>query len=456
MSSKRIDQLTALTTPANADPIAVYDSSAASLKQTTFTQFHQAGKDLRLDFTETNYQTDKGYILSSFYRRPASDYSVSGAGSSISVDTTYKKTGDQTLKVTCDRGSAAGTTIDTVHAINEIAPNAQVGVWIYIPDYTLFTSIIMHISMNGTNFSEGYYTTYSFAGEDKQYNGWHFVCPHAASWSGTYGTPDNDNHGIQKLRLVFNQNSASTCYAYIDAAYYEWAATGKMIIFADDGYASFNTSAVPILDTYGYLATFGIVGSLIDSSATWLTSANLATLYAAGHDLAVHGATSLDLLADNAARRADVKTNRDFLNDLGYTRATKHYVWPSGTFQLSAGDPTLKTILHELGFTDARGVTAGKFLCGSKGWHEGFWQYPILGVDASTSTATLDAYMSFVASSGRIGALMYHDIVASGASGNTERNLSDFTADMAALDVYVQAGTIDVVTVSQAMKGIDE
>jgi len=44
---------------------------------------------------------------------------------------------------------------------------------------------------------------------------------------------------------------------------------------------------------------------------------------------------------------------------------------------------------------------------------------------------------------------MYHEIVSSGATGGTQRNLADFTADMNAIKARVDTNSLDCVTFNE-------
>lgn len=390
-----------------------------------------------------------GYELSAFYSRPATDYQVVGAGSTIAVDTSVTRSGSHTLKVTCNRGSATTTDVNVLHTWNNFVSFAgRIGFWIFVPDYTLLTAIIVKVSHGGTGYANGAFQTYAFSDTDKSYNGWHFVGFDKAEFGGSYGTPDWTTY-IGAAKLTITQSSATAAPLYIDSMVAGWRSKAKILVTADDGEDSFFSLGLPILDSLGLRASMCIIGPLVDSGPTWVTSAQLASAYANGHDLCVHGATAMSGLADDAARRADIALNKAFLESRGYARGNDFYVWPNGIYALSAGDATLIQILQDQGFKAARGTTTPRFYKHGPGTTGTKWLMPVIGPTASDTVAAISTLIDSAITYGATCFLMYHKLQTSGATGSTERNVSDFMRDMESLAAKRDAGLCDVIGVSQ-------
>ncbi len=90
----------------------------------------------------------------------------------------------------------------------------------------------------------------------------------------------------------------------------------------------------------GLKANFAITANQVDLNATWLTSAQMSAIYAAGNDFCTHGQHGALGVATNGANAVldDILFNRDFLEVRGYTRASRFYVYPNGVYQQFAGD----------------------------------------------------------------------------------------------------------------------
>lgn len=376
------------------------------------------------------------------------DYAFVGAGSSIAQNTTpqFIRQGLASLQVICNRGAALPTNVRSTHPISILNPLGRFGFWVYVVDYTLLTSLIMAVySTYPTDF---YFQTYSFADADKQFNGWHWVSFARDQFGGTTGTPDFDTKPFTTVELRFNQAGATQTTVYIDACLAAFKARPKLIIYADDGYETWHDLAVPELEIRGMRATHGIIASLIDG-ATYMTSAELAALYAAGHDLVVHGATALDAVGDIGA---DLDENQQFLIGNGWTRGAFHYVYPNGVYQLSAGDLTIANALRARGFLTARGTPSPRNWNSAYGLGDRDYHLPIIGGQAADTPATLLTRLGQAITRGDNCGVMFHRIVASGATG-IEYNTPDLITFLDGVEDLVDAGSLDVVTASQWWAG---
>jgi len=328
-----------------------------------------------------------------------------------------------------------------------IISTGRIGIWVYVTDYTLLSGFVTKVSHGDTSFTNGAFQSYNMADADKAYNGWHFIGLDLAEWAGAYGTP-NWATTVNTIRLSINQNSAVATTVYIDSIVHSWNAKGKIIITNDDGWASWFTLGIPVLNGLGLKSTASIIADQVDLNASWVTTAQLQSTESAGHDLCVHGGTALSALADLQARINSVKSNKDYLTSRAHTKADDIYVWPNGVYQLSAGDQELINILKAQGFVCARGTTNVRYYRHSVGHADNRWLIPIIGVDAATSPATILSYFNVAATRGATAIIMYHEILNSGAAGGTQRNLADFTTEMTSLKALVDSNLVDVVTFS--------
>jgi hypothetical protein len=292
--------------------------------------------------------------------------------------------GDRTLRVNI----TANADVNILHATTAVRDTkGRVGVWVYVPDVTKMSACVLKVSLTDATFGEGAFQTYSFSDGDKNFNGWHFIGYTAAQFGGSYGTPDFVNHDVATIRLSFSALAATS--VYVDDYRIGWSQVARLVISDDDGYASWFNHGLPVLESFGLKASMGIIGSLVGLNSSWVTEAQLADAYSKGHDLVTHGNSAMSSLPSNAARLADIKSNRDFLQTRGFTRALGMYIWPNGVYQLSAGDQTLIDMLKSEGFVCARGTTTLKTHKTAVGKSDGRWLLPVIGADSSYTVTQL-------------------------------------------------------------------
>jgi hypothetical protein len=286
-----------------------------------------------------------------------------------------------------------------------------------------------------------YFQSYSFADADKQFNGWHWVSLARDQFGGTTGAPNWDTKPFTVVEIRMVQNSATAVDVYVDSCYAGFKAQPKLVIYADDGYASWHDLAIPELNARGLRATHGIIAAKIDV-ATYMTSAQLEALYTTGHDLVVHGETALDLVGDIGA---EIAANQNFLLTNGWTRGAYHYVYPNGVYQLSPGDLTITNALRARGFNLARGTASPRWWNSAYGLGDQDYHLPIIGGLATDAPATLLARVNNAVTRGDNAAVMFHRIVAAGATG-IEYNIADLITFLDGVEALVNAGSLEVVT----------
>lgn len=359
-------------------------------------------------------QSNPGTVFSKVGRQVLADYELT-AGATGAIDATVTRDGSPTLRMT--RATAGTSTVRILHAKTPVLDrNGRVGVWVYVPDYTRLTSFIPKIALADDTFGTGYFQTYSFGDADKQYNGWHFVSFSGADWTGTWGTPNWATQPVFQIWFDVVTSAANTT-VYFDQWQIGWTGVPQIMITDDDGYESWFTRGLPVLNAYGLKSAASVIGSLIGTNATWATEQMLADAYDQGHEMVPHGAQALNLLASEAARESDILANRSYLTSRGYTKGADFYVYPNGVYQLSAGNQEIINILKRNGFKAARGTTSPRYTKPAVGYADNRWLLPIIGMDTATSAATIKQRIDLGVANGDLMILMLHDIVPSGGSG---------------------------------------
>lgn len=138
-----------------------------------------------------------------------------------------------------------------------------------------------------------------------------------------------------------------------------------VLITFDDGFQSCFDYALPILDAYGFTATFYVVAGLIGSSSRWLFAergcefplaawSDLRRAQARGFHVGSHTLTHprLPVIAEEACR-FELQESRRLLED-GLGRAVRHLAYPFGSY-----NPQVRRMAEEAGYATACSVRIG-------------------------------------------------------------------------------------------------
>lgn len=203
----------------------------------------------------------------------------------------------------------------------------------------------------------------------------------------------------------------------------------------DDSNATDYTTAMPMLRQYGYVATSFTIAALVDAYAYSMTRNQLLQLAQNGWKIGVHGAYShVDTHQDNyTAILADVKSNMDYVNELGVGMANT-YSYPEGDYT-----PNSILALRALGFTEAWSLwaTSAPHLFGVNKLTKG---------RSGTSGKTLAALQAEVDACITIGGELnfFSHQVAAGASGiHTDKSI--FAGLVEYISRKAESGLCDVV-----------
>lgn len=391
-----------------------------------------------------------GVIFSNASGRPSTDYQFTGTAAGT-VDNTISRTpGGSSIRVAV---AAGNSDTQPIHATApQLDAKGRVGAWVYVPDYTKLTALVIKVSLGDDTYTNGYFQTYSFADGEKAYNGWHFVGFAGAEFGGVLGAPNWATQPIYQVRIGATAPAGGGVF-YLDSIVIGWRSIAQIMITCDDGYSSWFRHALPVLESYGLRASMSIIAGLIGSAPEWATMQQLKDAYSAGHDLCPHGAAALTTLPSDAARRADIAMNREFLINSGMPRGSDFYVYPNGVYQMAAGDNSIITALKDNGIKAARGTTSPRNAKIGPGLGDARYLLPIIGADAGTNPATIKARIDAAVSTGDLCVLMYHGVALAGASGISV-NLNDI-AEVAEYIAQQRAqGKLRVIIASQLTANI--
>lgn len=162
---------------------------------------------------------------------------------------------------------------------------------------------------------------------------------------------------INKLRIaVYYNNPTVPPNIVFDSLIYNHKTVPSVILTFDDVSKSHINTVKPLLDIYGFKASFMIVKDFIDFNNNFLSTDDLHTLYNAGHDICNHGLSHLDLasVTDIQTLKAEILDIQNWLLSLEFYRSAYLYAYPNGHF-----NDTVIQYLKDIGIIYARNAKGG-------------------------------------------------------------------------------------------------
>ena len=389
------------------------------------------------------------------------DWTVSGTNASKGAGT-YTKFGSVSTRITCVGNGASNfaQVLRTLASPINMSKDGKLCVWVYIPDYsTIDTTNGIQVALLDPTLNKTLYANYI-----PQYSGWNCINLYeamAGTYSGgmTYGTIGGATMAdlYQTMRIRVYPKGTATAVVDMDSWHFGPRNRPKLLITVDDGDDDFWTNIGGVVP-YDYLNNAGlkhtsyIIGSLI-GTAGYLTEANLLSMYNAGHDLATHGELNLTSLANDAARRADVAANKNWLLSKGFARAADHYAYPNGAYEMTPGDDSIFQIMRDMGMKTARAVVRRTLNDCSTGVANHLC-YQALGHSHPAETGGL--LLTRLDDLAKVGGVMFncfHQWSNGTPSSSVQCAIADWTAYIDKAALMQKRGQIDVVTISQYHDG---
>lgn len=251
---------------------------------------------------------------------------------------------------------------------------------------------------------------------------------------------------------------------------------GRLIAYADDGYARWMRLGLPVAEEFGIPMTLAIIPSLVGSSASYVDWASLRRAVAAGHEVVAHGpeggagnlfsrwATDAEALADMVNTRNQLVV-QGVMRDLG----RRCYVWPQGQFTRTAGDPSFLERALDAGFDCGRSASStnrGIFFSALSPRNHQRLMLPVIGHQTAatldgdttddaaetTNINTLITRIQDMAAAGQDVHLMLHDVVQRGGATSTLTIETDRLRTLfAAIAAEVAANRLECVCMSDLL-----
>lgn len=427
--------------------------------------------------TYSGYKTGRRQRVAQF--ESTTGYTFTG-GPTTAVNTTPLFGGVQNaLQITTASGVAAE--IDK-NPDNFTALTKKISLRFHVADWTKVSSVNIYLSKDSTYTNFALYQ-YNIAGFPAlQRNGLHVIDFSSATadtnLSYTGGAIDLSITPIVRWKVRVTPVASQVAVVTLGDMWADAKAKPKLLIGADDGYSTWVDAGVPILEFYGLRFTMNLIGDpAFLGQSGHIDAARAAMLLGRGHDVQVHGNTSLDTIntaGGLAAVRADIALNKSVVESIRGNVIARHYAWPNGVYapnNNAQNNVTFIQALKDVGFVTARGTIV---LSGfgtdidmpaltaldmaesgnnSTAYYPHLFRLPIIGHDGTVDTpAKIATRLDNVQFWGGTAILMFHKC--SGGGTDLEVSAADLTTICAGIASRIDAGTLDVMITQEWYEGL--
>ena len=319
----------------------------------------------------------------------------------ITYDTTKTFDGTRSVKVV----TAGGNGQITIAKSGISLRNSSFSLWAYTDDYTSIDSISLFASYTGD---------FSIYGKGRMVWGYSNMPTLNSRWFrldlAYFDEVTTESDELNYLRIQVKARTGREATIWLDDLRYAQRETGGIVTLSfDDNLNSALTKAKPYMDKYGYKGVEGVITSY-PAAGLGLSVADLLLMQSTGWDISPHGNTHTYNLSTKAEIEAELLGAKSWMYENGFVKGARFYLLPGGVH-----NSTLVEVAQDY-YTMVRG--AG-------GSYEGegsiaTMKYPVQGsytVVASTSLATIQGILDRNAAKGIWTQLVFHNIVASGATG---------------------------------------
>lgn len=218
---------------------------------------------------------------------------------------------------------------------------------------------------------------------------------------------------------------------------------GIVSVTFDDGWANQYSNAVPVLNSLGINSTFYIISGSLNDPSTYMTAAQVLSLYQGGNEIGSHSVTHSDMTTLTAA-----KLQQEFADS-------------QTTLQNLIGAP-VSNFAYPYGAYNANTITAGKVYYGSQRTVKGglntkdgldIMQLKIYEVDSNISQATVQGWIDAAIAQKAWLILVFHEVATTPSAPDDAlytTQPADFTAEMN----YLKNSGVAIETVAQALAEI--
>jgi peptidoglycan/xylan/chitin deacetylase (PgdA/CDA1 family) len=394
-----------------------------------------------------NYIHNTGTILEDFSSIAAWTHIWPSGG--IADNPIEYKTGTQSIKFTVTNGEVAAS-----HAISktfEMDGPRLIHIWFYLHTAaSTFSYLLLRISSVTNEADVGSKNFYIVLNQNNAAftritEGWNHLVIHRGDWGITGG--ELWSNPMKWIRVSVASTSTNTVIASVDSLTYDVEKMARCMIVFDDGRASAYTEG------YGYMSQKGIIGTCYINppsigTSTYMTLANLTTLYNAGWAIGNHtyNHISLTSLGTQAEMEAEINNCTNWLIANGYPRATYHFAYPLSTYNSTALAALSACGMH----TGRIGITGH---ISTPGGNQMLLKLRDSGGAAAVKTlAEMEAFIDRAINYDATIILLFHELVTTITQTGTQWLISDFHS----LIDYIIARKIQCTTIDEWYKGLTD
>jgi peptidoglycan/xylan/chitin deacetylase (PgdA/CDA1 family) len=349
-------------------------------------------------------------------------------------DATIFIRGSKSMKQTTD---GLGSTIQSRKSISSTdMTGKQFIIWFYIENIANLSSIRFRASSDiFTNYYDWQIAKNSTIITDA---GTWLVARLSFGHASSTGSPNRA--AITNLAVLCSDNNASVAINVYWGGISTVAepSTGVVTFRFDDGWATQYTNGKPVLDTYNYKASYFIIPDLV-GTASYMTLAQLQALYNTGSDICAHHQTDLSTMSVSLVD-STLKSIKRYLLTNNFNRGCDYIAYPNGGF-----NETIAPIIRRY-FRAGTLVTTN---CYESPKPKDYYRLQCMNITSSVSPSKITTAIARANTNKEWLILMFHKIVSSGASGNTEYN----KADLQTVVDYCSTNNITVKTMHEVLNG---
>jgi len=256
-------------------------------------------------------------------------------------------------------------------------------------------------------------------------------------FTNTFSTPANAK-SLTFYHLIKNVGTLSTDNFGLAEGSASQLTKGIVSLNFDDGFLSAYTNATPILTSAGLKATYYIIqDETTAGDPSYMTLAQVKTLYAAGNEIGSHSKTHDDMTTMPAILLATQTTGtKTWFTNNGMPKVTT-FAYPYGAY-----DDTVETAVKNAGFVAARSAFGG---FNDKGTNK--YEFKTFIVQNTTTAADIQAQIDYATQNKMWLILLFHEVI----TNTTGNQYSNTPAIIQSTANYLKSKSISVMTNDQVL-----
>jgi len=390
-------------------------------------------------YSDNSYITNQGTLLEDFEN--IADWTLSSATGTRNADSTFRKQGMQSLRLNSINGADCHAT-KTIS--KDLSAVTNFILWIYVHD-EIVGHFLGALSYCIIRFA-------SVADESKRFTadlqgghfkpGWNRMVLTKADFDAVGG--ESWSNTMIRLKVWCRANTSKNVAVNFDDLRYDHVGKAKCILTFDDCCQGQYDLAKPIMDGNGQPGVTFCPTSWVDTAGDHLTKVQLTALQNAGWDISNHCEEHLHLPdISQVAMEETIDNGYAWLVANGFSKGARFFAHPYGEHNQTVLAKVKEQ--HRITRSTINGEFQAHFnLIDNDQEFSVKERQPIW----STPPATVNSWIDNIIIQKGLLVLLFHHIVVSGASIDSQYNVADFQTISNYLKTKEDAGLIDVITFS--------